>query len=286
MIYYVLISGASRGLGRCIALEFARNIPLAASCVFSLGSSPDSARQLETLKSDIMKLRGNEIYTDVRLVSEDFCDTNELERISERFVLDPSSILTPANKEKVAHVIFISNAGTLGPLNRVEALELSQITKAYDLNITSSTYLTSKVLQKYGSCKDVHIQLVNISSLAAVQPFSNWSLYCAGKAARDMFFRVVAQENVNADSNVRVLNYAPGPLDTDMQKEIRESRTYQDDATKKAFIEMKETGTLVDPIESASKVCISYFFIVSKHSEALSPLVLLKVCSVGFARII
>lgn len=43
-------------------------------------------------------------------------------------------------------------------------------------------------------------------------------VYILGKAARDMFFRVLALEY----PDIRVLNYAPGPCDTDMQKKCRE----------------------------------------------------------------
>lgn len=57
------------------------------------------------------------------------------------------------------------------------------------------------------------IEVINISSLCAVQPFKSWGLYCAGKAGRDMLFKVLAAE----EPNVTVLNYAPGPLDNDMQ---------------------------------------------------------------------
>ena len=43
-----------------------------------------------------------------------------------------------------------------------------------------------------------------------------------------MFFLTVAKE----DKGTRVLNYAPGPLDTDMQAACRQSR---DETLKKAF---------------------------------------------------
>ena len=39
-----------------------------------------------------------------------------------------------------------------------------------------------------------------------------------GKAARDMLFKTMALE----DTSIRVLNYAPGPIDTDMQHLARE----------------------------------------------------------------
>ena len=76
--------------------------------------------------------------------------------------------------------------------------------------------------------------VVNVSSLCAVQAFDSWGIYCAGKAARDMYHAVLAQELTKqaaatvegtaggvSGRKMLVLNYAPGPLDTDMQKEIR-----------------------------------------------------------------
>ena len=46
--------------------------------------------------------------------------------------------------------------------------------------------------------------VINISSLAALQPFVTWGNYCAGKAARDALFKVLAlEENGSEDySNI------------------------------------------------------------------------------------
>ena len=88
---------------------------------------------------------------------------------------------------------------------------------------------------------------MNVSSLAAVQAFPTWGVYCAGKAARDMFTAVGASEMAgkvcscaalveNGERKldarfvvqrplVSMLNYAPGPMDTDMQASLRESDT-------------------------------------------------------------
>lgn len=43
-------------------------------------------------------------------------------------------------------------------------------------------------------------------------PFYFFSQIILGKAARDMFFKVVAEE----EKDIRVISYAPGPLDTEM----------------------------------------------------------------------
>jgi sepiapterin reductase len=97
--------------------------------------------------------------------------------------------------------------------------------------------------------------VINVSSLAAIQPFESWGVYCAGKAARDMFHKVLAEEQKKspARESIRVLSYAPGPLDTNMQKEIRESALV-DKPTQDYFIELKKNNQLVDPTVSADKL--------------------------------
>lgn len=99
--------------------------------------------------------------------------------------------------------------------------------------------------------------VVNVSSLAAVQPFESWSVYCAGKAARDMYHKVLAEEQKKAPvrSSFFVVNYAPGPLDTNMQKEIRENPSV-DKQTQEYFVSLKENKQLVDADVSAEKLVV------------------------------
>ena len=54
-------------------------------------------------------------------------------------------------------------------------------------------YSRAKFLQLFKHAKRY---IVHISSLVGVQPFSSLSVYCTGKAARDMMFRAVATEEV------------------------------------------------------------------------------------------
>ena len=97
-----------------------------------------------------------------------------------------------------------------------------------------------------------HLTIVNVSSLAALVPYDSWSIYCAGKAAREMFHRVLASENVK-DSCLSIMNYAPGPLDTDMSKEIRESSTLHAEA-RDYFKSLKDKNEVVQVAESAGKL--------------------------------
>jgi len=157
---------------------------------------------------------------------------------------------------------LINNAGSLGKLDRLDKLSLSDIRQAMDINVTACIYVTSRFLRQF-SGSGRYCTIVNISSLAAVQPFDSWGLYAAGKAARDMIHRTLAIEEEereyllnlktaspsSSSSWIRSLNYAPGPLNTDMQALIRNDMP--DGRVKTAFTEMHMNHKLVDPMDSA-----------------------------------
>ena len=77
--------------------------------------------------------------------------------------------------------------------------------------------------------------------MVAVQPFPTLALYSAGKAARDAYHVALAKEETWA----RVLNYAPGPLETDMTEEIRQASELSED------LKPHYAKKLVDPADSA-----------------------------------
>ena len=84
-----------------------------------------------------------------------------------------------------------------------------------------------------------------------------------------MFHKVVAAEQKD-QPNFTLVNYAPGPLDTDMQKEIREGANV-DPATQQFFITMKADNQLVSVKDSAVKLvrcrcrCRCAVLIPTKH---------------------
>jgi len=74
------------------------------------------------------------------------------------------------------------------------------------LNLSSVVGLTAGVLQAFPQRFGLKRTLVNISSACALAAKPSWVLYCTGKAARDMAFRVLAVE----EPDIRVLSYSPG----------------------------------------------------------------------------
>ncbi|NXO46848.1 SPRE reductase, partial [Locustella ochotensis] len=105
-------------------------------------------------------------------------------------------------------LLLVNNAGSLGDVSKsfLDLTDLEEINSYFSFNISSALCLTSAALRAFGARPGCGRTVVNISSLCALQPFPSWALYCSGKAARDMLFRVLALE----EPELRVLSYAPG----------------------------------------------------------------------------
>jgi sepiapterin reductase len=181
-------------------------------------------------------------------------------------------------------VLLVNNAGSLGRLAPIHQLCLQDVRQALDMNVTAGCiYFTLHFLRRIGhseeiagsketqisttastsstgnndatvsskvSCSFSNVTVVHISSLAAIAPFQNMSLYCTGKAARDMFHRCIGEEY----PTVRVLNYAPGPMETQMQRVLREQ--LPESQMRTSMVEMFQNGQLVCKDDSA-RVLIS-----------------------------
>ena len=110
-------------------------------------------------------------------------------------------------------VYFINNASIIEPIVKIEDLEEVAIDKTISVNIKSTMLITKFLL---GHFNDNKLTFVNISSGAANQAISNWSLYCSSKAFIKMFFNVAESEY----KQHRFFNIDPGVMDTSMQKSI------------------------------------------------------------------
>ncbi|CAL1140833.1 unnamed protein product [Cladocopium goreaui] len=155
-----------------------------------------------------------------------------------------------------AEVLVLHNAGSLGRLAYTQQLAADSAA-ALDLNVTSFVLLTQMLLQRFSKQvklpkSNVRIVFVNISSLLALQVMPSWSLYATGKAARDMYMLAVAADVQKCAMDVRTLSWAPGPMDTQMMKEIL--TTCPDDEVLKQFQEMEKQDRLVKLVDSAEKL--------------------------------
>lgn len=73
----------------------------------------------------------------------------------------------------------------------------------------------------------------------------------SGKAARQMYFRALALEEADSDQMLTVLNYSPGPVQTEMTFEIENNAVASDIRT--LFKGLREEKTILQPIDTTMK---------------------------------
>ncbi|KAM4528385.1 sepiapterin reductase a [Odontesthes bonariensis] len=233
-----IITGASKGFGRAVAQAMARLVKPGSALVLVARSGDD----LRALQAELSESDAGRAGMKVEVVVADLGQADGLEGIIRTS--------KEAFSDTIDHVILVNNAGSLGDVSRYTKsfTDMAEVDSYLSLNVSSSLCLTARVLQAFPQHPGCRCTVVNISSLCALQPFPSWMLYCTGKAAREMMFRVLAEE----EPNLRVLNYSPGPLDTAMQVEAR-SKT-ADPSIKRSFSDMFAQGQLLTCEASCAKL--------------------------------
>ena len=216
----VIVTGATRGIGREIALTLAQN-------------GANIAMNYRNLNSEVEDLI-NEIKSfgvDALAIKCDVSSTNEVEN----FV-----------KEVKAHYntidVLVNNAGITkdGLILRMKEEDFDDV---LDVNL-KGTFNTTKavssimVRQKYG-------KIINISSVVGIAGNAGQCNYAASKAGVIGFSKSVARELASRNINVNVV--APGYINTDMTKNLP-------DKVKEEIIKSIPMKKIGDPKEVANLV--------------------------------
>jgi len=276
----VVISGASRGIGRAIALAIADAVCANRDKVNDESSSSSSilsprlhmvlmARSASSLQetADMVQQRcgnGDDLIITTTCHEMDLADIDSLPQ-NVNTILEP---LSSAN-ENYDSCLLINNAGSLGPLGKATFIcddespsaSLKRWKDTIDFNVTSSLWISSQFAKVTSHVPLVRI--VNISSLCAIDAFPTMSLYCSGKAARDMFHAVLAKEQKaqvdeegatsSKPAQFKVLNYAPGACGTAMTDTLADSADL-DDGLHKFFNTSRDEKQFVRPDDTAAKL--------------------------------
>jgi NAD(P)-dependent dehydrogenase (short-subunit alcohol dehydrogenase family) len=187
-----LVTGASRGIGRAVALELAR----AGAHVIALARTTGA---LEELDDEITGLGGT-----ATLVPLDLKDSEGLDR------------LQPALIERWGKLdILIGNAGILGPLAPLGHVSPKEWDNVLAVNLTANWRLI-RALDPLLRASDAG-RVVFVSSGAARKCLAYWGPYSVSKAGLEALARTYANET--ATTPVRSIIVNPGPLRTRMRAE-------------------------------------------------------------------
>ena len=208
----VLITGASRGIGKGIATVFAEH---GANVVFTYSSSLDAANALETeLQALGVQAKGYQ---------SNAADFEQAQELVENVLADFSTI-----------DVLINNAGITKD-NLLMRISEEDFDKVIEVNLKSVFNLTKAVQrtmlkQRYGS-------IINMSSVVGLKGNAGQSNYAASKAGIIGFSKSVALEL--GSRNIRCNVIAPGFIETEMTAKLSEEVV----AGWRAGIPLKRGGT-------------------------------------------
>ncbi len=187
----VIVTGAGEGIGKSIALCFAKEGA-------KLVVSDYNEEAAQNVASQITQAGGNAIAIS--------CDvTNSIQREE----------LVKKSHEAFGEVsILVNNAGGGGP--QPFTMDLSTFQRAFDLNVFSIFHLSqlcAPLMEKRGGGV-----ILNISSMAAENINLNMSSYASSKAAASHLTRNLACDL--GSKNIRVNAIAPGAIKTNALKKV------------------------------------------------------------------
>jgi 2-deoxy-D-gluconate 3-dehydrogenase len=212
-----VVTGASRGIGRAIALGFAE----AGADVAVAARSEDD---LETLAKEIDALgrRALAVRTDVR-------KREDIEALIERTVAELGEL-----------DVLVNNAGGSNFTSPLVGLRPEGWDKLLSLNLDSvfhGTQLAAQKMLEHGGGS-----IIQISSVAGIEGAPGLSPYSAAKGGVRLFTQAVAKEL--AGSGVRVNSIAPGWIETPLNDWI-----VRDEGVRQAIEAMIPMGRIGQPDE-------------------------------------
>jgi 3-oxoacyl-[acyl-carrier protein] reductase len=209
-----LVTGASRGIGRAIAMALGRE----GARVIGTATSSEGAEKISSFLQEAQIL-GSGYALDVRNPQ------------------DTQDVIAKAQNEIGPVSILVNNAG-IHRDNLLLRMKEEQWDEVINTNLsavfrTSKICLKSMVKQRYG-------RIINITSVVGVMGNPGQVNYCAAKAGVIGFTKALALEM--AAYGVTVNSIAPGYIETDMTSQLS--------AEQKEWIHnkipMKRSGTVVD----------------------------------------
>ena len=191
-----LVTGASRGIGRAVALELARQ----GAHVVALARTQGA---LEELDDEIRALGG-----EATLVPCDLKDFDALDRLG------------LALFERWRRLdILVGNAGILGPVSPLAHVDPPNWDNVFAINVTANFRLIRSLDPLLRASTDGRAVFVTSGSGSRATMNAYRGPYATSTAALDALARTYAAETL-ITSNVRVMIANPGPLRTKMRASL------------------------------------------------------------------
>jgi NAD(P)-dependent dehydrogenase (short-subunit alcohol dehydrogenase family) len=183
-----IITGAGGGIGRATAIELAARGYRLVLC----GRTAKTLNQTASMVVDSL------------VVIADVTVPGDVQKIVEQTLT------------KFQRIDLVVNNAGIAPMLGIEQMSIEQYHAVVDTNLSAAFYLSKAVWPVF--CKLGGGVIVNLSSLAARDPFPGFAVYGAAKAGLNLFGLSLAREG--ATIGVRVYTVAPGAVETSLLRSL------------------------------------------------------------------
>jgi NAD(P)-dependent dehydrogenase (short-subunit alcohol dehydrogenase family) len=192
-----IITGGGRGIGRAIAIGFAKE---GAKIVVTARTR----EEIESVANEINNSGGKCIGI--------CCDVSDEKQVKE--------MIEQTYREFGRIDVLVNNAG-IGHVKPVYAIPLESFENIIAVNLTGTFLCTKHVWQIMKSSGGGSI--INVSSLGGITAYPFLSAYCASKWGQIGFSKACAEEG--KECNIRVNVIAPGKADTAIRAKVPEDKS-------------------------------------------------------------
>jgi 3-oxoacyl-[acyl-carrier protein] reductase len=206
-----LITGASRGIGRGIALELAK---IGHSVVINYAGNAEAARKTADDCIAAAKATGKTIRAEI-------CQA-DISRGADR------ERLVSFTREKFGRLDLLVNNAGVAPTVRADLLDATEdsFDRLISINVKGPYFLTQLVAKwmiaevRSAECGVRKPKIITISSISAYTASTNRGDYCVSKAALSMLTPLFASRL--AEHSINVFEIRPGVIATDMTGAVKE----------------------------------------------------------------
>jgi len=205
-----LITGASRGIGRGIALGLAS---IGFDLIINFASNESAARQTAEDCRALSKKAGHKIRAEI-------CQADISKTADRRNLMDFA-------KTKFGHLDFLVNNAGIAPEIRADILKAGEesFDRLINVNVKGPYFLTQLaakwMLKSVRTGRsDYRPKIITITSVSSYTASVNRGDYCISKAALSMITPLFAARL--AKSGINVYEIRPGIIETDMTKAVLE----------------------------------------------------------------
>jgi NAD(P)-dependent dehydrogenase (short-subunit alcohol dehydrogenase family) len=239
-----IVTGSGRGIGRAIALRFAKE---GAAVLVTARSE----KEIMAVAAEIRAAGGRAaaLVADVSLEA------------------DCARIVNEALEQFGRIDILVNNAGIFGPVKPAEEISPAEWDEALAINLRSAFLLSRLVLPEMYARGSGNI--LNIASLAAKTAFAWEAPYAASKAGIVGLTRCLAAEG--ARKGVRVNALCPGPVfETKMSKELGMELSRRLNLDPKKQVEDFANTVLQGRGQTADEIAAAALFLVSSEASGMT----------------